>query len=167
MAEFKIKAVKDSPKPWDSKFGPMVTYLIQVEGNGEPVQLNKKADSPAPKVGDELVGEILETEYGQKFKAEYKASSRGGYAKSPETEENIARAVALKASVEYINASDPSLGIDDVLNTADRMLAWLQNKEGDKQSLEEPDVKKKAEKWVTDPPTSEEDPDTLNEIFGD
>lgn len=170
MADYKIKAVKDSPKEWDSRFGPMVTYLIQVEGNGEPVQLNKKADSPAPKVGDEISGEISDTEYGQKFKAEYKANN-SGFKKSPETEENIARAVALKASVELWADPENSHAPEDVIETAEIFLAWLQNKAvADIVKADEDDkseVKKKAESWVTDPPKGEDDPDALNDIFGD
>lgn len=69
---YKIKAVRSKAKDWESKFGPMKTYLIQLEGNGEPVQINKKADSPAPQVGDELFGDIEQSEYGQKFKAAQK-----------------------------------------------------------------------------------------------
>lgn len=75
---FKIKAVKTTPKDWESKYGPMKTWLIQVEGNGEPVQLNKKAESPTPQVGDELYGNIEQTEYGQKFKSESKPFAGGG-----------------------------------------------------------------------------------------
>lgn len=70
MAEtYVIKQVREKPKEWDSAYGPMLTYLIQVEGNGEPVSINKKPESPAPQIGDELYGTIEETKFGQKFKS--------------------------------------------------------------------------------------------------
>lgn len=79
MAEnYIVKAVGKKIKDWDSQYGPMRTYLIQVEGNGEPIQLNKKAESPAPKEGDELYGVIEDTEWGQKFKGSKKPFSSGG-----------------------------------------------------------------------------------------
>ncbi len=68
MKEYKIIAAKSQAKDWESKYGPMKTYLIQVEGNGEPVQINKKADSPAPTIGETIYGEVTVSEYGQKFK---------------------------------------------------------------------------------------------------
>lgn len=78
MNEYTIKAVGSKVKPWSSQYGEFKTYLIQVEGNGEPVQLNKKADSEPPKEGDVIYGKIEETEFGQKFKAAKKPFS-GGY----------------------------------------------------------------------------------------
>jgi hypothetical protein len=65
--EYIVKAVKSQPKSWMSKHGEMYTWLIQVEGNGEPVQLNKKPSSTAPKVGDVIYGEIELSDFGQKL----------------------------------------------------------------------------------------------------
>lgn len=69
--EYTIDAVSEKVKNWDSRYGPMVTYHVRLEGEGDSaIQLNKKSDSPIPKVGDELYGEITETEFGMKFKSE-------------------------------------------------------------------------------------------------
>jgi hypothetical protein len=74
MAEYKVTAVSPQTKPWSSQYGDMVTYYVKVEGREDvPVQVNKKASSPAPQVGEVLNGEINRTEYGDKFKATPKA----------------------------------------------------------------------------------------------
>lgn len=100
MAEtYKIKQVKKVPKEWKNEHGNFKTWLIQVEGNGEPIQLNKKADSPDPQEGDELYGTILETDYGQKFKSEKKpfVSKTNGYDSKGNKHGN-----ALKIAGEYL-----------------------------------------------------------------
>lgn len=79
MAEtYKIKAVKPEPKQWSSQYGPMLTYTVLFEGREIPTEINKKQDSPAPKVGDEVFGDINRTEYGDKFKSQQKPFSGGG-----------------------------------------------------------------------------------------
>lgn len=75
---YKIKAVKAEPKEWPSQYGPMLTYTVLFEDRETPVEINKKPDSPAPKVGDIVEGDINRTEYGDKFKAAPKAFGGGG-----------------------------------------------------------------------------------------
>lgn len=103
MAEtYKVKAVKSVPKEWDSKYGAMKTWLIQVEGDGEPLQLNKKADSPMPQVGEELYGSIQETEFGRKFKGEKKPFTQNGFKGQPRDDSAIQAQWAINQSREYI-----------------------------------------------------------------
>lgn len=67
--DYTIKAVSSEPREWEGAYGKMLSYHIQVEGNGEPVTLNKKPDSPAPQVGDVIYGDVVPGEFGQRFKA--------------------------------------------------------------------------------------------------
>lgn len=68
--EYKIQGVSHKIKNWTSQYGDFTTYYVQLEGYGdEAIQLNKKSDSPKPEDGDELYGEIQETEFGKKFKS--------------------------------------------------------------------------------------------------
>lgn len=83
MAEdYKIKAVSATVKEWDSKFGPMKTYKLMLEGRELPVEINKKQDSKAPAVGDQLYGTITRNEYGDKIKTEQKNPGFGGASSS-------------------------------------------------------------------------------------
>lgn len=122
---YKIAAVSPKQDHWSGQYGDMVTYYIRLEGEGdEAVAINKKPDSPAPQDGDELYGDITSTSHGLKFKTQKKPfAQEGGYQKSPEVEESIARAVSLKAAVEYV-ASTSSSG-DDVIPLAETYLEWL------------------------------------------
>lgn len=58
MPQYKVTAVNPETKNWSSKYGPMVTYEIKLEGHDYPVQLNQKPETPAPTVGQELNGDI-------------------------------------------------------------------------------------------------------------
>lgn len=70
--EYKVTAVSPKTKLWSSQYGDMVTYYVKVDTEADAVQMNKKADSKPPQVGDELYGTITSTEYGLKFKGEKK-----------------------------------------------------------------------------------------------
>jgi predicted Abi (CAAX) family protease len=70
--EYKVTAVSPKTKEWSSQYGDMVTYYVKVDSETDAVQMNKKADSKPPQVGDELYGTITSTEYGLKFKGEKK-----------------------------------------------------------------------------------------------
>lgn len=136
MAEnYTIKAVKKDPKEWESKYGPMKTWLIQVEGNGEPVQLNKKAESPAPEVGEPLYGTITETEYGQKFKSERLPYTGGGGGKSyqPRDDEAIKAQWAIGQAVQlYVTQRDE---INATLKDTGQMMSDMEYVEGQAKEL--------------------------------
>ena len=72
--DYKIQGVSHKIKNWTSQYGDFTTYHVQLEGLGdEAIQLNKKSDSPKPEEGDEIYGEITETEFGKKFKSVQKS----------------------------------------------------------------------------------------------
>lgn len=74
--EYKIAAVSDDVKTYDSKYGQMKQYKVKFDGVAEAVSISQKATSPAPVVGSTLTGSIQDTEYGKKFKKEY---NQGGF----------------------------------------------------------------------------------------
>lgn len=74
--EYKITAVSENVKTYESKYGQMKEYKVKLEGVAEAVSINQKDSSPAPVVGSTLTGSIQDTEYGKKFKKEY---SQGGF----------------------------------------------------------------------------------------
>lgn len=70
---------------YTGKFGTMVKYAIQFEGQEEAVELSQKPETPAPKAGDELEGTIEDTQYGKRFKKAQGSFSKGGFSKSDPT----------------------------------------------------------------------------------
>lgn len=69
--EFKITNVDPETKRWSSQFGEFITYNLLLDETGEEiVQQNKKPDSPAPKIGDVIYGNIERNAFGAKFKSE-------------------------------------------------------------------------------------------------
>ena len=127
--DYKIIAVANRTKDWSSTYGNFTTYSVQVQGNGEPVAINKKADSEPPKEGDVIYGDITDSEFGQKFKSAKKPFGQQGYQESPEKQASINRAVALNNAVNHL-AAQGQVGLADkaVLDWADKFLAWLQAK---------------------------------------
>lgn len=81
MAEYKIQAVSQETRTYDTKFGPMVSYKLKLDGVDAPVELGQKATTPAPIAGVTLNGHIEETQYGPKFKKE-QAQFGGGFTPS-------------------------------------------------------------------------------------
>lgn len=76
--EYKVSAVSENVKTYESKYGPMKEYKVKLDGVAEAVSINQKASSPAPEVGSTLTGSIQDTEYGKKFKKEYSQGGFGG-----------------------------------------------------------------------------------------
>lgn len=132
---YKIVAVKSQAKDWDSKYGPMKTYLVQFEGNGEPVQINKKADSPVPQVGEEVYGTIQETEYGQKFKSEKQFN--GGFKGQPKDEAAIKAMWAIGQAVSTVqNFDDPARDVIGLVeNRAKDFFAMVDRVKGSSESI--------------------------------
>lgn len=85
---------------FDSKFGKMVKYTVQLEDENEAVELVQKPDSPEPKSGDVIEGTIENTQYGRKFKKE-RSGGFGGSKSDPATQKAIIRQNALTNAVNY------------------------------------------------------------------
>lgn len=156
--KYTVKGVSNNTKMWDSKFGPMKTYLVALNEWEKPVKLNQKATSPAPKAGDELFGKIEEDTYdgGYKFKKEqtpFVKSEGGGRSKT--NDESMYRTSALK------NATEFSMGDKDpqkVVQTAQVFYEWLTGN------------KPEAKPEQAPPPSDDDFPEDINldEVdFGD
>jgi hypothetical protein len=101
--EYKVTAVSPKTKEWSSQYGDMVTYYVQVDNEADAVQMNKKADSKPPQIGDELYGTITSTEYGLKFKGEKKPfNSKPAYEPRPDHHEEIKAQFAIKAAIALV-----------------------------------------------------------------
>jgi len=99
--EYKVAKVSPTTKEWESKYGKFITYYVLLEGEGqEPVEMNKKPDSPAPKVGDTLYGTLTASQFGQKFKTE-KRPEPSKPAWQPKDDKEIRAQAMLKSAVEY------------------------------------------------------------------
>lgn len=85
MAEYKILAVSQKVRDYDSKFGPMKSYKLKLSDTEMAVDLSQKASSTPPAVGDVLNGTIdMSGQYGPKFKKDF-AGGRGKHADDPFT----------------------------------------------------------------------------------
>lgn len=79
MSSFKIADVSSTVKEWDSQHGPMKTYRVIFDDDNTIVQLNQKASTPAPKVGDSIEGTVdMSGDYGPKFVKAFAPKGGGG-----------------------------------------------------------------------------------------
>lgn len=137
MSDYKITRIsQDPPREWNNPKGGTVYYRkVMLEGWDKPVSVGKKS-ADALHVGDVLQGTITpDPEHGEdKFKADAAAFTGGGGGSShspaprgttPEDKESIARAVALKAAVDYYPSDANKVTPSDVIEVAERFLAWL------------------------------------------
>jgi len=76
----------------------MAKYAIKFQNQDEAVEMSQKPDTPAPKAGDILEGEIESTQHGKRFK---KARVGGGRFNDPQTRMEIIRQNALTNAVNF------------------------------------------------------------------
>lgn len=106
MSRYVISAVGtaeagNAPREYDSQYGKMIAYKLKLEGVNDIVEMSRKADSPAPKAGDELIGTIEKTQYGHKFKAERPQNS---FKSQPKDEAGIKAMWAIGQAVQLHSA---------------------------------------------------------------
>lgn len=97
--EFKVLSATKL-KERDSQYGKMIDYMMVFEDD-KAGEMSQKADTPAPKAGDVLEGEITQTNYGPKFKKASKGGFGGGWKQDPETRKEIMRQNALTNAVQF------------------------------------------------------------------
>ena len=79
MSEYKVIAVSDQVRSFETKFGKMKSYKLKLEGVEEVVELAQKDTTPAPTAGATLNGTIDNSgQYGPKFKKETPQFGGGG-----------------------------------------------------------------------------------------
>lgn len=74
--------------------------LANAEGKEAEVTFLQKPESPLPDVGSTLTGNVEQTQYGLKFKREWKQQGGGG----GNRDEEISRAVAVKSATSLVAA---------------------------------------------------------------
>lgn len=135
-------------------------YNAKVSGNAESLMWLAKTK---PETNKKYYGHVEKTKSGQRLrfrtdKLPENAPAKS-YQKSPEQEESIARAVALKAAVEVFvgTVTDKMKGGFEpsyVLRTADTFLSWLKNEKPSTEPEKAPEDK--PDKIIAD------DGDTIN-----
>lgn len=132
MSTYKITRVSEQPpNAWPKDAPTTWYYKLMVEGHERPISVGKKKPDFVFRVGDTIDGTITADpgRDADKFKADATAFGGGGSrpavprGTTPEDKESIARAVALKAAVDFERVD--VAGAKDVLQTADIFLAWL------------------------------------------
>lgn len=117
--EYKIAAVSPQTKSWSSQHGEFITYYIKVEGDDEPVQLNKKSGSPKPQVGEELYGSINTSEYGKKFKSEKRPFNKD----NPDKQNQIKAQWAIGQAKDWVLQTTQDFG--EIERTAAQFFAMV------------------------------------------
>ena len=94
---FKVESTTGREE-WTGRYGPMITYRLMVDG-GQEVDLNQKPDTPAPQIGDEIWGHLVDGRDRPKIVKDQKdgqPSGGGGGGRKDELGPIIHRQVALK-----------------------------------------------------------------------
>jgi hypothetical protein len=116
MSSYTVTAVNGT-RDWESKYGPMRSYTINLEGSDGQAAMNielaQKQTTTPPSVGQSLEGTIdWDGKFGPKFKKEQGSFGGGGGAPAPSApvgkrdpgqQDSIERQVALKSAVELVN----------------------------------------------------------------
>lgn len=108
------------PEPWThDTYGPMLSYVLTAEGLEGPVQINRKPDSPAPQVGQQVwLDNIAANPHrpgqfkGKLVQDPNRAQNNSGARQSnddPATRKSIESQVAVKSTAELFAGSSPSL----------------------------------------------------------
>jgi hypothetical protein len=129
MADFRVTRVSaKEPRSWsfkDSKTGaaiPMETYNVMVEGESEPVEVNRKpGDKPA--VGEVLTGSLETTEYGKRFKKERKPFTPGSF--QPKDEAAIKAMWSIGQAVTFVGFHPDEAMITDIEPLARDLFAMV------------------------------------------
>ncbi len=144
--DFKIIEVIRS-KPFNSKYGEMISYTLTVDGGeGYPmeVEINQKNETPAPLEGQSIYGHVDETEYGYKLKKDQRpepvapvASPRPAAAPSAvhpnddARQSMIVRQSSLKVAMDFLiaNATTTRFSKEDVVEAAKYFAAYAETGE--------------------------------------
>ena len=105
MSDYRITNV-GPPKPWDSQHGPMVGYVLALEGVDKPVHMNQKPGTRPPVAGMTMALDL--SPHGTFADALYAKRSqlggRNGGSEDPKKSAAIQRMAAHKAAVGLIHA---------------------------------------------------------------
>ena len=143
--EYTIKQVsQQEPKRYEGKYGVTLYYKVRFEGSDETVEIGRKEGNP-PKEGDRLYGQIEETEYGQKFKAERRPFEAHRAGNKPLRDDSAIQAqFAIKTAVAYLD-NDEQATLDTVEQYAKDFFAMIERV---KNSTQKPSLKQQWDKTL-------------------
>ena len=159
---------------FDSKFGKMFKYTVQLEGENDAVEIVQKPETPAP--SGEVEGTIEDTQYGKKFK---KVQAGGGYGgkSDPATQKAIIRQNSLTNAVAYCTAKAGLMGPEkalkfltgkEIIQVATYFAKYSEGlvtvvTESEKEEVPEKQVDEIEEKYTNEgQPPRGDDPDEVN-----
>lgn len=131
MAEYTITKVSGQPpRVWsftDKRTGanvPMETYKVMIEGEDEPIDINRKPGNP-PRDGEVLVGTLEDSDFGKKFKSERKpfTPGAGGFRDQPDIKAQwaIRQAVAIELSDKPVDMASVEVNARELFEMTERV----------------------------------------------
>jgi hypothetical protein len=141
MSSYKVTKVSEQePKKYEGQYGTTYYIKVMLDGHSKPVEIGKKTPD-AIKVGDELYGEIIATEYQtDKFKGERKPfTPGGGRQEDPAKQDSIIRQSSMKAAIDLVVSG--KIELSNLYVQADEIVAWVK---GDSVRLEPKLIKPEA-----------------------
>ena len=135
-----IKVSEQEPKKYEGQYGTTYYIKVMLEGHTKPVEIGKKTPD-AIKVGDELYGEVIPTEYQtDKFKAERKPFSPGQKQEDPAKQDSIIRQSSMKAAIDLVVSG--KIELSNLYVQADEIVAWVKGERTEKPKLVKPEALK-------------------------
>lgn len=161
---YTITAVKPEVSQWSNAYGTFNSYTVRIAEHNDPITFNRKTDSPAPKIGEELYGDLVnDSPHGWKFKSQKRPDGFSGSTspqqsgESVDTQDSIWRSVALNNAAVIFQGAAGEAAKADVIGYADVFYAWLKSPDTRTEPAsptidaswptEQPD-----EQWPTEPP---------------
>lgn len=135
-----IKVSEQEPKKYEGQYGTTYYIKVMLEGHTKPVEIGKKTPD-AIKVGDELYGEVIPTEYQtDKFKAEKKPFTPGVKQEDPAKQDSIIRQSSMKAAIDLVVSG--KIELSNLYVQADEIVAWVKGERTEKPKLIKPEALK-------------------------
>lgn len=135
-----IKVSEQEPKKYEGQYGTTYYIKVMLEGHTKPVEIGKKTPD-AIKVGDELYGEVIPTEYQtDKFKAEKKPFTPGVKQEDPAKQDSIIRQSSMKAAIDLVVSG--KIEMSNLYVQADEIVAWVKGERTEKPRLVKPEALK-------------------------
>lgn len=140
MSSYKVTKVSEQePKKYEGQYGTTYYIKVMLEGHNKPVEIGKKSPD-AIKVGDELYGEVIPTEYQtDKFKAERKPFTPGRQ-EDPAKQDSIIRQSSMKAAIDLVVSG--KIEMSNLYVQADDIVAWVKGERTEKPKLVKPEALK-------------------------
>jgi len=135
MPEYTIQSVT-GPRTWNGQYGEMHSYDVIVDGIEGKVEISQKPTTPAPQVGDHILGTIEERNGFKKLKREPKASFGGGGGGGRANPEDmrqraaqgaLSNAVAFSSYLQSVDKPAPTSS-SELLQVADKFYGWIRAK---------------------------------------